>query len=123
MKSILKQSALKHAGQPLLLLLLLSPTIRADFTLTLSVTGHSTSGNCFGDDLTGACETFLSIFCLRGPRQTSSIDTSDCPLGVNQQQLGPDQNSGMRTISSSQPWPVSTLFSITSHANCFLRIC
>ena len=97
----------------LLLLCCTTATIRADFTLTLSVTGHSTSGNCFGDDLTGPCETFLSIFCLRDPRQTSSTSTSDCPLGVNHQQIGPDRNSGVRTISSTQPWPVSTISGLT----------
>ena len=91
----------------LLLFCCTTSTIRADFTLTLSVTGHSTSGTCFGDDLTGSCETFLSIFCLRDPRQTTSTSTSDCPLGVNHQQIGPDRNNGVRTIFSSQPWPVS----------------
>lgn len=90
----------------ILVLLFLVTTTKADFTLTLQVSDHDTEGNCFGDDISGACETFLSIFCLRGRRETSSTSTSDCPLGANNQQIGPDQNSGTRQISSSEPWQV-----------------
>ena len=80
---------------------------RADFSFTLSILWHTTTGTCYGDDISGACETFFSTFCLRGMRTSSSTSTTDCPLGRNTDDLFdvPDP----RTITSDQPWTVSTV--------------
>lgn len=80
---------------------------RADFSFTLSIFTHSTSGNCFGDDISGACETFFSLFCLRGGRTSSSTSRTDCPLGRDTEDFF--DASGSRTITSVQPWTVSKM--------------
>ncbi len=78
---------------------------RAAFSFTTTILTHSTNGNCFGDDLSGACETFFPTFCLRGPRVTRSTSITDCPLGtVNG--LSPSESSGSRVINSNAAWPV-----------------
>lgn len=95
----------------LLLSLHLITTTRADFSFTLNIFSHTTSGSCLGDDLTGDCETFLPSFCLRGPRQDRSTSTTDCPLGRNTNSLDESVNSGIRVITSNRPWPVSEMYS------------
>ena len=82
------------------------PSMRADFSFTLNILSHSTSGNC---DFIGACETFSPSFCLRGPRTSRSTNLNDCPLGRNTALFPHTQQTGSRTISSSSPWPVSRI--------------
>ena len=76
-------------------------TGKAAFIFTLNVISHSTTGEC-DTFLDPACETYLSSFCLRGPRSTMSTATFDCPLGT----AGRLDDSGIRMISSNQPWEV-----------------
>ncbi len=79
----------------------------AAFSFTLDIQSHSTSGTC-DTFLAPECETFFSIFCLRGPRSSASNSTSDCPLGTSGRF---DNSSGSRTISSDSPWPVRNGYS------------
>jgi hypothetical protein len=80
-------------------------TTRAAFSFTINLFSHTTSVDC--GFLDGDCETFLSAFCLRGPRSSQSADDNDCPLGRNGEAV--DGPSGIRTITSSQPWPVKLI--------------
>ena len=74
-----------------------------DFIFQFELRDVTTNGNCFGDDLSLACETYLSAFCLR-PRS----ETSGCSLGSSEP-YGPDDFHFpiTRRISSTGPWPVS----------------
>ena len=81
--------------------------------------------NNLDPDRYGPCEPFLQIFCLREGRDTQSIDTGDCPLGVSTAGIiaftptdlnrGSETRPGLpngpvnRTITSQQPWPVRNI--------------
>ena len=84
----------------------LQSSTRATFSLTLNIISHLTRGNCrelFGN---GKCDTFFSIFCLRGARgfQNHSTSTSDCPHGTSSDF---DDESGSRIIISDERYQVN----------------
>ena len=87
----------------LLVLLCIVQNCDARFNFTLKVLSHSTDGSC-DTIFNPKCETFFSIFCLRGSYTERSTDSENCPLGSNGQNL--HSKSGTRTISSQQPWQV-----------------
>ena len=89
----------------LLCLLAILETCSADFVFTFDLNSFTTEGFC---DAGGSpeCETYLRIFCLRGPSSQQSQDDNDCPLGTSDRVN--DANTAItRTIVSPQPWPVS----------------
>ena len=83
----------------------------ADFIFEIEVVSITTSNasDCGGDDSTPECETYLSIFCLREGRNTSSSDKADCPLGVAGRTYYYSYETAIRNIVSDQPWTVSCL--------------
>ena len=77
----------------------------ADFVFEIQVLSITTSelSDCGGDDYTSRCETYLSFYCLREGRDTTSNSTADCPLGYYDY-----DNELLPTmyIVSDHPWPV-----------------
>ena len=75
----------------------------ANFVFRFELSSVTTHGNCAGiDDLSPACETYLSTFCLR-----LQSETSGCSLGSSGR-YGPGFNFPItRQISSTSSWPVS----------------
>ena len=75
----------------------------ANFVFQFELLSVNTRGNCGGIlELTPACETYLSAFCLR-PRS----EAAGCSLGSSGR-YGPNFNFPLsRQISSTSPWPVS----------------
>lgn len=92
------------------LLLLITSSSLAEFVLEIQVFSIMTNNttNCGADESTPDCETYLSIFCLRGGRNTTSSDTTDCPLGfANRTYYYYYEPLPTRYIISDQPWTVS----------------
>ena len=74
----------------------------ANFVFQYELLSVNTRGPCTGLELTPACETYLSSFCLR-----PQTEAGGCSLGSSGR-YGPDFNFPMtRRISSTSPWPVS----------------
>ena len=92
-----------------LLVLITSQTL-AEFVFEIQVFSITTSNttDCGADESTPDCETYLSIFCLREGRNTTSTDMTDCPLGfANRTYVYYYEPLPTRYIISNQPWTVS----------------
>lgn len=92
------------------LLVMTTSNSLAEFVLEIQVFSITTSNttNCGADESTPDCETYLSIFCLREGRSTTSSDTTDCPLGfANRTYYYYYEPLPTRYIISDQPWTVS----------------
>ena len=86
----------------------ISAKFRFEFEL-LDVDTKAPASECDPGSLSPSCDTYLSVFCLRGRRSTNSTNSSDCPLGSSDRI---DAYSGLsspqrRSISGNDPWPVS----------------
>ena len=82
----------------------------AEFVLEIQVFSImiSNTTDCRVDESTPDCETYLSIFCLREQRNTTSTSTIDCPLGfANRTYYYYYEPRPTRYIISDQPWTVS----------------
>lgn len=73
------------------------------FTFILRINSHTTHVNC---DLGSSpeCETYFSVFCLRGSTTGRSTDVNDCPLGANRNDFSDDR--GEVRIQSLLAWEV-----------------
>ena len=95
----------------LLILTLVLYHCQADFMLEILVESITTSNstNCGRDEYTPECETYLSTFCLREGRNSTSSDVADCPLGVASRTYYycTSYEPAVRTIVSEQRWTVS----------------
>ena len=97
----------------LLELILINQSL-AEFVLEIQVFTVMTSNttDCGADESTPDCETYLSIFCLREGRNTTSSNAADCPLGfANRTYYYYYEPLPTRYIVSDQPWTVSLNFS------------
>lgn len=93
-----------------LLVLLSIKRSLAEFVLEIQVFSIMTDNttDCGEDESTPDCETYLSIFCLREGRKTTSTNTTDCPLGfANRTYYSYYEPLPTRYIISDQPWTVS----------------
>ena len=75
----------------------------------ISITTQAHVTNSVGDESTPQCKSYLSNFCLREGRNTSSNDASDCPLGFGSSIDRRVEYQVMREIMSQQPRTVSKL--------------
>ena len=75
--------------------------VEGKFTFFLDIRRHMTIGGC--GFLDPQCDTFFSLFCLRGLRINNSTDANDCPLGSRGHFR---KASGMINIPSSEQWQV-----------------
>ena len=94
----------------LVLLLQLTKQSLAEFVFEIQVLSVTTSNrtDCGSDESTPDCETYLSVFCLREGRNTTSNDLADCPLGLTNG-ASYYEPLPIRYIISDQPWTVSSL--------------
>ena len=89
-------------------LLAILETCSADFVFTIDLDRFTTNGRCDPGSFNTRCETYLNIYCLRGPSSQQSRDRGHCPLGKSAfGRLYEASTPTTRTITSPQPWPVS----------------
>jgi hypothetical protein len=92
-----------------LLVLIINQSL-AEFVLEIQIFSIMTNNttDCGADESTPDCETYLSIFCLREQRITTSSNATDCPLGfANRTYYYYYDPLPTRYIISDQPWMVS----------------
>ena len=99
------------------LLVLTTSQSLAEFVFEIQVFSIMTSNttDCGTDESTPDCETYLSVFCLREGRNTTSSNTTDCPLGFANRTYYYYEPLPTRYVISDQAWGVSEHNIISSY--------